>query len=282
MRLLLASVLLVAGGTLAQAQPANPFIGKPEAIAQGKAVYDRNCTACHGANAGAGERAPAIVSAAATAMRGERSDAQLLAVIRAGVPGTTMPAWGGRLPDDDILRLGAYIHALRGTALDNPLPGDARQGEAIFWGKGGCGSCHMIFGRGGVTGPDLGNIAAIRKSTAISDALTKVNHPIYGDGGVHLPALPPMNYNAVHVVTKSGAAMDGVMRNQDAWSIQFMDMGGKLHSLPRRDLASVTVTRGGVMPTDYDKRLTPGEFRDLMAFLTRQGRRPGPSSGAAE
>ena len=25
------------------------------------------------------------------------------------------------------------------------------------------------------------------------------------------------------------------------------------------------------MPTDYDKRLTPDEFTDLMAFLTRQG-----------
>jgi hypothetical protein len=27
------------------------------------------------------------------------------------------------------------------------------------------------------------------------------------------------------------------------------------------------------MPTDYDKRLAPDEFRDLLAFLTRQGRR---------
>jgi len=25
------------------------------------------------------------------------------------------------------------------------------------------------------------------------------------------------------------------------------------------------------MPTDYDKRLAPDEFKDLMAFLTRQG-----------
>jgi hypothetical protein len=27
------------------------------------------------------------------------------------------------------------------------------------------------------------------------------------------------------------------------------------------------------MPTDYDKRLSPDEFRDLVAFLTRQGRK---------
>ena len=33
------------------------------------------------------------------------------------------------------------------------------------------------------------------------------------------------------------------------------------------------------MPTDYDKRLTPDEFKDLMAFLTRQGMKPPPAQG---
>jgi putative heme-binding domain-containing protein len=215
-------------------------------------------------------------------MRGERSDAQLLAIIRGGVPGTAMPAWKGRLADNDILKLGAYLHALRGTALDNPLPGDPVKGEAVFWGKGQCGACHAIYGRGGGLGPDLSNIAAIRKSTAISDALTKVEHRVYGDGGVHLPMVPAMNYEPVHVVTRKGAALDGVMRNQDAWSVQFMDMGGKLHSFDRSELAEVTLKPGSIMPTDYDKRLSPDEFRDLMAFLTRQGSRPGPRAAGVE
>jgi hypothetical protein len=34
------------------------------------------------------------------------------------------------------------------------------------------------------------------------------------------------------------------------------------------------------MPTDYDKRLTKEEFADLMAFLTRQGRR-APATATA-
>jgi hypothetical protein len=33
------------------------------------------------------------------------------------------------------------------------------------------------------------------------------------------------------------------------------------------------------MPTDNDKRLSPDEFKDLLAFLTRQGTKPAPSSG---
>jgi putative heme-binding domain-containing protein len=249
---------------------------------QGKALYDQHCTACHGANGGAGDRAPAIVMADATTMRGERSDAQLMAVIRNGIPGTAMPAWGSQLSNDAIGEIGAYIHALRGTALDNPLPGDVAHGEQVFWGKGGCGSCHAIAGRGNPAGPDLTNIAGVRKVTAIEDALTKVQHRVYGDGGVHLPMIPPMDYNAVHVVTRDGRTLDGLMRNQDAWSVQFVTMDGRFHSLDRSNLRSVTIQPGSTMPTDYDKRLAPDEFKDLMAFLTRQGTKVTAAAGGGE
>jgi putative heme-binding domain-containing protein len=268
-----ALLVTVAMPAWAQQQPATGA----QAVAQGKALYDQHCTACHGANAGAGERAPAIVSTA-TSMRGQRSDAQLMAIVKNGIPGSAMPAWAGRLSDNDIANIGAFIHALRGSALDNPLPGDVARGEAVFWGKGGCGSCHAISGRGSVIGPDLGNIAAIRKSTAISDALTKVEHRVYGDGGVHLPSPPPMEYEPVTVVTKTGPTIQGVMRNQDAWSVQFVSLDGRFHSFDRADLRSVTIKPGSIMPTDYDKRLSADEFRDLMAFLTRQGTKVASSS----
>ena len=61
-----------------------------------------SCTACHGANGGAGERAPAIVTGTERLLVDERSDAQILDVIRHGIPGTAMPAWAGRLTDDEI------------------------------------------------------------------------------------------------------------------------------------------------------------------------------------
>jgi cytochrome c oxidase cbb3-type subunit 3 len=273
MKRLFICLMLAAVPALAQSSP--------ETIAQGKAVYDKNCTACHGADAGAGDRAPAIVNASATSMRGERSDAQLLNVVRGGIPGTAMPAWGNRLSSDDIEKLGAYIHALRGTALDAPSLGDVAHGRAVFFGKGGCDSCHMVEGRGGVLGPDLSNIAAIRKTVAISNAMTKVQHRVYGDGGVHLPSPPTMEYNPVQVMTKSGQVLDGVMRNQDSWTVQFMTMDGKLHSMDRSALKSVTIKTGSIMPADYDKKLSADEFKDLMAFLTRQGTKPPPAAREA-
>lgn len=257
----------------APAGPPNPFAGNSQAIAQGEQVYNQNCTSCHGPNGGAGEIGPEIVHNLSVPLRGELNDEQILDVIRNGAAGTVMPAWKGKLADDDILRIGAFLHSLRGTAIDNPLAGNVAHGEEIFWGKGQCGSCHMLGGKGALKGPDLTNVAAEYKSNLIVDALTKPNHRIFGDGGVHLRALPAMDtYDAVQVTFNNGRTVDGVLLNQDSYSLQLMGDDNQLHLLDRSQVKAV-VNKPPLMPTDYDKRLTKEEFADLMAFLTRQGRK---------
>ncbi|MEP7355732.1 MAG: c-type cytochrome, partial [Anaerolineales bacterium] len=104
--------------------PPNPFAGNAQAISHGEQIYNQNCTACHGINGGAGEIGPEIVHNLSGSLRGELDDNQILDVIRNGTPRTAMPAWKGKIPEDDILKIGAFLHSLRGTALDNPLPGD--------------------------------------------------------------------------------------------------------------------------------------------------------------
>ena len=79
--------------------------------------------------------------------------------------------------------MAAYIRGLRGTAIDAPAAGDAALGEQIFWGKGECGNCHVVKGKGGLVGPDLTNLAGTRKTASIVDALTKPLHKVFGDGG---------------------------------------------------------------------------------------------------
>lgn len=271
----------------APAGPPNPFAGNAQAIAQGEQVYNQNCTSCHGPNGGAGEIGPEIIHNLSVPLRGELNDNQILDVIRNGAPGAGMPAWTGKLADDDILKIGAFLHSLRGTAIDNPLPGNIAHGEEIFWGKGQCGSCHMLGGKGALKGPDLTNVAAEYKSNLIVDALTKPNHRVYGDGGVHLRALPPMDtYNAVHVTLSNGRTVDGVLLNQDSYSLQLMGDDNQLHLLDRSQVKAIA-SKPPLMPTDYDKRLTKDEFADLMAFLIRQGRRapaapPGPRNAEPE
>ena len=261
--------------------PANPFAGNSQAIAQGEQIYNQNCTSCHGPNGGAGEIGPEIVHNLSMPLRGELDDNQILDVIRNGAPGTVMPAWKGKLAEDDILKIGAFLHSLKGTAIDNPLAGNVAHGEEVFWGKGQCGSCHTLGGKGTFKGPDLTNIAAERKSNLIIDALTKPNHRVYGDGGVHLRSLPAMDtYDAVQITLNSGRTIDGVLLNQDSYSLQLMGDDNQLHLLDRSQVKAVA-NKPPLMPTVYDKRLAKDEFADLMAFLTRQGRKaPATAAGA--
>jgi putative heme-binding domain-containing protein len=250
--------------------PANPFAGQPEAVAEGEKLYTQHCTTCHGANGGGGEIGPPIVA-------GDRleigvSDGQTFNIIKNGVTGTPMSPQ--RLPETDIWKIVTYVHALRGTAIDNPLPGDVAHGEQVFWGKGQCGTCHMMGGRGGLTAPDLSNLARTRRAASISDALTKPQHRVYGSGGAHLQSLPAMDsYLPVYVTTADGTTIEGVLLNEDSYSLQMIGSDNQLHSFDRAKLRRVVVEPRSLMPTDYDKRLTSEEFKDLMAFLTRQGRR---------
>jgi cytochrome c oxidase cbb3-type subunit III len=271
--LLLCAVAPLLGQRGAGPGPANPFLGKPEAVAEGETLYNQHCTTCHGAGGGGGETGPPIIS-------GDRldigvSDAQTFTIIKNGVAGTPMSPQ--RLPEPDIWKVVTYIHALRGTAIDHPLPGDVAHGEQVFWGKGQCGTCHMMSGRGGLTAPDLSNIAGTRKASSISDALTKPQHRVFGSGGAHLQALPAMDsYLPVYVTTADGKTIEGVLLNEDGYSLQMIGTDNQLHLFDRAKLLRAVVEPRSLMPTDYDKRLTPDEFKDLLAFLTRQGRSAPP------
>ena len=256
------------------AGPVNPFLGNAQAVRDGETLYAQHCTTCHGSGGGGGEIGPAIVSSERAALG--VNDAQTFNTIRNGVPGTPMSPQ--KLTDDEIWKITTYIHALRGTAIDNPSPGDAAHGEQVFWGKGQCGTCHMLAGKGGLTAPDLTNIAATRKSPTITSALTKEHHKEYGSGGAHLATLPPDDkYLPVHVTMADGKVLDGVLLNEDSYSIQMIGNDQQLHLFDRTKLRRVVIDSKSLMPTDYDKRLTADEFKDLMAFLTRQGTVPPPA-----
>ena len=81
-------------------------------IANGKALYVKHCAGCHGtAGKGDGYRLlgpdPANLTAPSTT---QNSDAVLLATIHAGRP--NMPAWKGRLSDEDSRDVLAYVRTL--------------------------------------------------------------------------------------------------------------------------------------------------------------------------
>jgi cytochrome c oxidase subunit 2 len=74
-----------------------------ELMTRGKAVYDSNCMACHGANGEGGVGKPIAGSAVATGDLGHHLDVGIK-----GVPGTAMQAFGGQLNDVDMAAVITY------------------------------------------------------------------------------------------------------------------------------------------------------------------------------
>jgi putative heme-binding domain-containing protein len=260
--IVVAGAILIAGvAPVAQrgggppAGPANPFVGNAQAIAEGREVYGQRCTACHGPDGAAGEMGPAL---GAPARRyAQATDGQIFDAIKRGVPGTLMPPFAD-ISDPDAWKITAYIRGLRGTAIDAPYVGDVALGE-----------CHIVRGKGGLIGPDLTNVAGSRKTASIVDALTKEQHRVFGDGGAIPKILTPLaSYQAVRITYPDGRIVEGVLKNEDSYSLQIMGRDNKLHMIDRQKV-KVFYESKSLMPTDYDKRLTPDELKNLMAFLTR-------------
>jgi putative heme-binding domain-containing protein len=242
------------------------------------AVYNSNCLSCHGVMGAGGELGPPLSSGSHP--DANTSDAVVFRLIKNGVAGTIMPGWSDKLSDDDIWKIALYIRGIRGNAADAPVAGNVAHGEEIFYGKGQCGNCHMVKGKGGITGPELSNIAAMRKVTTIVDALTKPKHKIYPGGSAHIKVLSAMdNYLPVRVVLKNRKVVSGTLLNENLSSLQILGEDQELHMIDRATVASETYADKSAMPTDYDKRLTPVEFTDLLAYVTRQSVKPPTPGG---
>lgn len=102
------------------------FQKKPEFMSEAKAVYAKNCLACHGENA-QGLIGPNLTDA--YWLHGNAPE-QIEHTIETGVLDKGMLAWNGIIPEDQIKHLVAYILSLQGS---NPPNAKAPQGEYLSW-----------------------------------------------------------------------------------------------------------------------------------------------------
>jgi putative heme-binding domain-containing protein len=184
----------------------------------------------------------------------------LFETIQNGIAGADMPPT--KLAEAKIWQIVAFVRSLTAPALETAPPGDLRGGEALFWGKAECGSCHRIRGKGGMLGPDLSNIGAQRPVDRLRQAILDPD----GDGF--------RGYTAVVATLKDGRVLRGVARNRTNYSVQILDEQGQLHLLEMPELRTVELGKHSPMPGDYKQRLSRQEITDLVAFLSRQSVRP--------
>jgi cytochrome c oxidase cbb3-type subunit 3 len=91
------------------ALPTNPYAGNTVAMLEGRRLFVQyNCSGCHGGHAGGG-MGPSLRD---PSWRYGGDDAHIFATISEG-RGQGMPAWGGKIPREQIWQLVAYIKSLR-------------------------------------------------------------------------------------------------------------------------------------------------------------------------
>jgi PQQ-dependent dehydrogenase (methanol/ethanol family) len=155
-----------------------------------------------------------------------------------------------------VVLLSAAVFAAQQTTNDA-----ATAGEALFFGKAGCASCHEVNGRGGITGPGLSTAGQTSPETLRAKILNPNNSTQTLPGGRGAPV-------TIIAKMKDGREIQGVRRNEDTFTLQIVDASGQLHLLDKMKLADVRHENRSLMPRDYEARLTPVELQNVLAYLS--------------
>jgi putative heme-binding domain-containing protein len=247
------TVSCAAAAVLASAPLAQEHSYTPADIENGSRLYQGSCAGCHGAS---GDGIPGI-DLGRGQFRRVATDPEIIAVIRSGIPGTTMPPSG--FSEVQAVAIVAYLRNLaslsaRGAPADSSVGGDASRGKVLFDGKGECSSCHRVNGVGPRVAPDLSDIGTIRTASELRQKLLDPN----------LLIRPGNRY--IELVTKEGATISGRLLNYDSFSIQLIDTNERLLSLPKSALRQYTFVKGSKMPS-YQDKLSADEITDLVGYL---------------
>jgi putative heme-binding domain-containing protein len=219
--------------------------------APGGHTFNSTCAGCHGLD-GRGSDKGANIAASVRVRR--LSDSQVSSIISNGIPGTGMPAFH-TLSARQISLLVGYVRILQGKLDARTPPGDRTRGKEIFFGKGECSTCHMLSGEGGFLGPDLSAYGSSMSAKAIRDEIVRPDR------------IEAAGYRSAAITTRDGDRMEGVIRNEDNFTLQLQTKDGNFHFFQKTELQSVEPFGHSAMPTDYGQRLTPTELNDLVSYI---------------
>jgi putative heme-binding domain-containing protein len=217
-------------------------------IEVGSRLYATQCVACHGPNGDMINGIDLRRGLFKTAV----TDEDLTRVLRTGRPDSGMPAFA-LLQPQEVTGIVAFIRAGFDASASVKL-GDPSRGRDLFSGKGGCGSCHRVNGRGPRLASDLSEVGAIRTPASLQRTLLDPNRNLI-----------PANRSLV-AVTRDGKTIRGRRLNEDTYTVQLIDDQERLVSLTKSDLRSMQIVPTSTMPS-YDKTLSADEISDVIAYL---------------
>jgi cytochrome c oxidase cbb3-type subunit 3 len=219
----------------------------------GRKLFESTCAGCHGLDGRGGEKGPNIATRPEIS---RRSDGEILAILKHGVPSAGMPAFS-RLGDAKLQAVVRHLRSLQGLNAKTEIAGNTGDGRKLFFKEGGCATCHMINGAGGFLGSDLSNYGAVTSVAEMSEQIT--NHD------------QSPRARTIVVSTRDGRKLSGFARNEDNFSLQLQTLDGQFHFLDKSALVSVDYSPAATA-VDPDKRLTKSDLEALISYLVSVAR----------
>lgn len=217
-------------------------------VETGSAVFQKNCSFCHGRDAEGGETGPDLTRSRLVAA--DVKGNLISTVVRNGRPARGMPSFN--LSDSDLAAVVAFIHARletaengarRGVDVADLQTGNAAAGKAFFFGAGTCSKCHSPTG-------DLAGLASRYEGLALERRF-----------------LYPGNVKPkVSVTTKSGEKLEGQLESLDEFTIAMVDSQGNYHSWP---VSSVTYKVDPGLDTHFALlgKYSDDDVHNMMSYL---------------
>ena len=219
--------------------------------------YLQFCAACHGTDGRGGDKAASLVTS--ETIRAS-SDEDLFRIIHDGTA-EGMPPFA-QIGGANIEVLVHFLRVLQGgrtaqTKHTEPVAadGDPDTGRKLYFGKAQCGSCHRVQGQGAYVASDLTSYGRVHDIDAILRAMTDP------------AALPASSPRLATVTTVKGQTLTGVVRNEDAFSVDLQTRDGRYYLFARSELVRVSGSGYSFMPRDYSQLLSPRELEDITKFL---------------
>jgi putative heme-binding domain-containing protein len=144
---------------------------------------------------------------------------------------------------------------LRSISVVPPLvtTGNAERGRALFATE--CSGCHQVRGEGGALGPDLTTIGTARSRAALTTALRDPSASV------------ALGFRAISAVTRDGERIEGVVKGEDAFSMQVVSVDGELRSFRKAELGELERSTESLMPVYDAAALSDAALEDLLAYL---------------
>ncbi|MBT3530868.1 MAG: c-type cytochrome [Gammaproteobacteria bacterium] len=243
-------LLSVGLSSSAFAQRNNPLEFDPRAPQAGGLIFRAQCATCHGADA----RGISTIDAPDLTLiwtRSETTDSSVFDIIQQGVSGSIMPPHG--FPDTEIWMLVSYLRSVAVGGSVEAFEGNSNRGQQLF--TENCSQCHRAQGFGGSLGPSLNSITSRRTQSSLKNSVRAPSSAI------------SRRFKPIEIVTSAGESVTGILKGEDAFSIQIMDSYQQLRAFEKNGITNVRRDLPSLMPVFDQASLSDSELDDILSFL---------------